>query len=118
MTKGYNTGFDHILHVAGPVYSSSNPGESQRLLEATYTNLIRAADQLQTVQALGSASISTGIYGYPLEDAAPVAIASVARELAKAQHLREVVFAMFGQREYEMFSSAFERWRRQHGKDL
>ena len=117
-TKGYKTGFAHILHVAGPVYSSSNPEESRRLLEATYTNVIREADKLNTVTALGLASISTGIYGYPLNDAAPLAIKTVAQELSQTQNLRTVVFAMFTEHEFDVFTRAYEQWKRKHSKDL
>ncbi|CAF0780926.1 unnamed protein product [Adineta steineri] len=118
ITKGYNTGFSHILHVAGPVYSSSNPNESRRLLQATYTNVIREADKLESITELGLASISTGIYGYPLDDAAPVAISTVARELSKAQYLKTVVFAMFGKHEFDVFTKAYEQWKQKSEKDL
>ena len=118
ITQGYQTGFSHILHVAGPVYSSSARDESRRLLQATYTNVIRAADQLKTVTALGMASISTGIYGYPLQDAAPLAIETVAHELSQAQHLRTVVFAMFGKQEFDVFTNAYQQWKGKKEKDL
>ena len=117
-TKGYKTGFSHILHVAGPVYSSSARDESRRLLQTTYTNVIRAADQLGTVSALGMASISTGIYGYPLHDAAPLAIETVAHELSHGEHLRTVVFAMFGKQEFDVFTKAYEQWKGKKEKDL
>jgi O-acetyl-ADP-ribose deacetylase (regulator of RNase III) len=118
ITKGFKTGFSHILHVAGPVYSSSNRDESRRLLETTYTNVIREADQLKTVTALGLASISTGIYGYPLNDAAPVAISIVARELSQTQNLKTVIFAMFGKQEFDVFTKAYEQWKQKYSKDL
>jgi O-acetyl-ADP-ribose deacetylase (regulator of RNase III) len=118
ITKGYKTGFSHILHVAGPVYSSKNRDESRRLLEATYTNIIQEADQLKTVTALGLASISTGIYGYPLNDAAPIAISTVTRELSKTENLKTVIFAMFGKQEFDVFTKAYEQWKQKHGEDL
>jgi len=118
ITKGYKTGFSHILHVAGPVYSSSNHDESERLLEATYTNVIREADRLKTVTALGLASISTGIYGYPLNDAAPVAISTVARELSQTQNLKTVIFAMFGKHEFDVFTKAYEQYKQKPKNDL
>ena len=118
ITKGYKTGFDHILHVAGPVYSSTNRDECRRLLEASYANVVREADRLKTVSALGLASISTGIYGYPLNDAAPLAISTVARELSQAENLKTVVFAMFGKHEFDVFTQAYEYWKRKHEKDL
>ncbi|CAF0758236.1 unnamed protein product [Adineta ricciae] len=117
VSKGYKTGFSHILHVAGPIYSSSNPDESRKLLEETYTNVIRTADS-QGINALGSASISTGIYGYPLDDAAKVAISTVARELSQSQHLKTVIFAMLGQQEYDVFTKAYQQWKHKHESDL
>ena len=118
ITKGYQTNFSHILHVAGPVYSDSNRDESQRLLELTYKNVIQAADQLKTVSTLALASISTGIYGYPLNDAAPIAISTVARELSRTEHLNTVIFAMFAKREFEIFTKAYEQWKQKPRKDL
>jgi len=118
VTKGYKTNFSHILHVAGPVYSSSNRAESRRLLEATYTNVIREADRLQTVTELGLGSISTGIYGYPLNDAAPIAISTVAQELSKAQNLKTVIFAMFGKHEFDVFTKAYDERKQKPEKDL
>ncbi|CAF3978275.1 unnamed protein product [Rotaria sp. Silwood1] len=100
------------------VYSSTNHDESQRLLEATYTNVIREADRLKTVTALGLASISTGIYGYPLNDAASIAISTVARELSQVQNLKTVIFAMFGKSELDVFTKAYEQWKKKHEKDL
>ena len=117
VSKGYKTGFSHILHVAGPIYSSSNPDESRKLLEETYTNVIRTADS-QGINALGTASISTGIYGYPLDDAAKVAISTVARELSQSQHLKTVIFAMFGQEEYDVFTKTYQQWKHKHESDL
>ncbi len=118
ITKGYQTNFSHILHVAGPVYSSSNRDESKRLLELTYKNVIREADKLQTVSTLGLASISTGIYGYPLNDAASVAISTVTRELSRTENLHTVIFAMFGKHEFDVFTKAFEQWKQTQRKDL
>ena len=118
ITKGYQTNFSHILHVAGPVYSSSNRDESKRLLELTYKNVIREADKLQTVSTLAVASISTGIYGYPLNDAAPVAISTVARELSRTEHLKTVIFAMFGKHEFDVFTKAFEQLKQAQQRDL
>lgn len=118
MTKGYKTGFQHILHVAGPIYSSAKKEESRRLLEATYANVIKAADRLEGLTELGIASISTGIYGYPLKDAAPLAIETVARELSKAEQLRTVIFAMFKKEEFDIFNKAYADWERKKSEDL
>lgn len=111
VTKGYKTGFSYILHVAGPIYSSANRDESRRLLELTYRNVIKEADRLKTISELGLASISTGIYGYPLDDAAPLAISTISKELSQARHLQTVVLTMFGKHEFDVFSKALQKWK-------
>ena len=118
VSKGYKTGFEHILHVAGPIYSSAKKDESRRLLEETYTNVVRQADQLEGVTELSLASISTGIYGYPLKDAAALAIETVAKELSRAEKLRTMVFAMFGKGEFDTFNKAYQAWEKTREEEL
>ena len=117
-TKGYNTGYKHILHVAGPIYSVSKQEDCRRLLEATYRNVIKEADSLKYVKELGIASISTGIYGYPLKEAANIAIETVANELSQSQNLQTVIFAMFGEEEFKVFTKAYDQWKDKFQKDL
>ncbi|AIE85066.1 macro domain-containing protein [Fimbriimonas ginsengisoli] len=99
VTPGFKTGFRYIFHTAGPIWRGGLNGEPA-LLADCYRNATLEAERLG-VRTLGFCSISTGVYSYPLERAAPIALNTV-RETAT--NLDRVVFAMFGEKEYEVFA--------------
>jgi O-acetyl-ADP-ribose deacetylase (regulator of RNase III) len=108
VTGGHSSGFRYLLHTPGPVWKGGNNGEPEALA-ACYRNALDAAENLG-LTSLGLPSISTGIYGYPVEKAAPLAIATV-REWATAHpdaSLTRVVFAMYGGEEYARFKKAMD----------
>lgn len=100
-TRGHQSGFDWIFHVAGPVWNGGNSGEPE-LLYRCYAGVIEAAEA-RGVRSLAFPSISTGIFRFPLALAAPIALRAV-RETSRA--LESVIFAMFGDEEFEVFSAA------------
>lgn len=69
----------HIIHVVGPVYASYAPAEARRLLRQAYSSAIRLAAE-RGCRTIAFPAISTGIYGYPLEDACREAVAVCAEE--------------------------------------
>ncbi len=93
MTKGYLLPAKFIIHAVGPVWHGGTRGEPG-LLASCY----RRAIQLAAAHGLSSVafpSISTGIYRYPIEAAARIAVRSVRAALAEAPSVREVVFCCF-----------------------
>jgi O-acetyl-ADP-ribose deacetylase (regulator of RNase III) len=103
VTGGHASGFKALLHTPGPVWKGGSKGEPDALA-ACYRNALQAAHDLG-LSSLGLPSISTGIYGYPIERAAPVAVRTV-REWVAANEgcsLGRIVFAMFGENEYRIF---------------
>ncbi|CAF1505998.1 unnamed protein product [Didymodactylos carnosus] len=106
VTKGYKTDFDYILHVAGPLWGGGYHDEESKL-RASYVNAIKEADKLN-IETLAFASISTGIYGYPLDQATPVALETCAYELKTTTTLKNIVFAMFQENEFKTFTKAYE----------
>ena len=69
VTKAYNIGCKYIIHTVGPrYYSNPNPAKT---LESCYVNCLKLADELG-LEAIAFPSISTGVFGYPLEDAAKI----------------------------------------------
>ena len=103
VTGGHNTPFKAILHTPGPVWKGGSRGEPDALA-ACYRNCLAAAHELG-LASLGLPSISTGIYGYPIERAAPLVVRTV-REWVTTQSetpLQKIVFAMYGADEYEAF---------------
>ncbi len=93
ITRGYRLPARFVIHTVGPVWHGGENGEPA-LLASCYRRSIEiaAAEGLAT---LAFPSISTGVYGYPIELAAPVAVASVRAAAAAFPGIREVSFACF-----------------------
>lgn len=88
-----------VIHTVGPVYSG-RPADAT-LLASCYRNSLRLAGE-HGLRTLAFASISTGVYRYPLEEAAPIAIAAVLAALP-LYPLAEVRFVLFSARDYEVY---------------
>jgi O-acetyl-ADP-ribose deacetylase (regulator of RNase III) len=78
-----------IIHTAGPIYSGSP--EDPRLLASCHTESLRVADELGAA-SVAFPAISTGIYGYPLDEAAPIAIGAVRSTETRVREIRFVLF--------------------------
>lgn len=93
LTKGYGLPARYIIHTVGPVWRGGTRGEP-KLLASCYRRSIELA---ATVGALTLAfpSISTGVYGYPIELAAKVAVTTVRSSLQDHPAMKEVVFCCF-----------------------
>ncbi|RYG22885.1 hypothetical protein EON82_15755 [bacterium] len=103
VTGGHSTRFKAILHTPGPVWKGGSKGEPDALV-ACYRNCLDAAHEL-ALASIGLPSISTGIYGYPIERAAPLVVRTVREWVAAREDtpLQRIVFAMFGGEEYQAF---------------
>jgi O-acetyl-ADP-ribose deacetylase (regulator of RNase III) len=89
-----------VIHTVGPVYSKSEDRSAS--LASCHTEALRVADELGA-RTVAFPAISTGVYGYPLELAAPVAIGAVR---AAGTRVEEVRFVLFDERSYEAFERA------------
>jgi O-acetyl-ADP-ribose deacetylase len=93
ITKGYRLPAKHVIHAVGPVWHGGNQNEDE-LLASCY----RRALELCQTNGLGSVAypaISTGVYGFPADRAAGIAIKTVADALAEAPALTRVIFCCF-----------------------
>jgi O-acetyl-ADP-ribose deacetylase (regulator of RNase III) len=93
LTKGYHLPARYIIHTVGPVWRGGQHGEAD-LLASCYRRSLEIA-AANGIASLAFPSISTGIYGYPIAEAAKVAIASVRESLAEFTAIREVIFCCF-----------------------
>ncbi len=106
ITGAHNLPNRHVIHCLGPVYGRDKPEE--QLLRDCYQNALRLAEE-HGLHSVAFPAISTGVFGYPIEEAAPVAIQSVmdlAPQLSSVQLLR---FVLFGQRDLEVHEAALQR---------
>jgi O-acetyl-ADP-ribose deacetylase (regulator of RNase III) len=106
ITRGYRLYAKHVIHAVGPVWSGGGDGEEE-LLASCY----RAALDLAVVHKLASVAfpaISTGIYRFPADRAARIAVGTVAAELSAAPRgIRQVVFCCFAQDAADHHVAAF-----------
>ncbi|WP_193212415.1 O-acetyl-ADP-ribose deacetylase [Luteolibacter marinus] len=101
ITKGYRLPAKHVIHTVGPVWRGGNSGEHE-LLASCY----RRSLELAVEHSLGSVafpSISTGVFGYPVEDAARIAVATVGGFLAGVEVPLEVTFCCFSRGDLEVY---------------
>jgi O-acetyl-ADP-ribose deacetylase len=92
-----------VIHTIGPVFSRSE--DRSELLASAHRESLRVADELGA-KTVAFPAISTGIYGYPLELAAPAAIRTV---METATNVEEVRFVLFGDEAYRAFERALEQ---------
>ena len=99
-TAGYDLKVDWVIHAVGPVYGSHDGAEGE-LLASAYRRSLEVARELG-VRTLAFPAISTGIYGYPLDEAARIAVSTVAEEAGDI----EVTFVLFGEGTFRAFEAA------------
>lgn len=104
LTKGYRLPARFIIHTVGPVWRGGTSGEPE-LLASCYRRSMALAGA-QGVRSIAFPSVSTGIYGYPIELAAKVAVTTVRDATNEAASVREVVFCCFSASDLAVYEAA------------
>jgi O-acetyl-ADP-ribose deacetylase (regulator of RNase III) len=110
ITKGYSLPAKYIIHTVGPIYGQENRQEA-KLLADCYLNSIGLAYK-HSLKSIAFPAISTGVYGYPLEEAAQV-VARLMLNLANSQkaifhHFDQFIFIFFTDEQKEIFQKHFD----------
>lgn len=93
VTGAYGLPNRYVIHCLGPVYGRDQP--ASKLLAACYRNALERADELK-LSSVAFPAISTGVFGYPLQEAAEVAVRAIAAAAPRLASVRRVRFALFG----------------------
>jgi O-acetyl-ADP-ribose deacetylase len=104
LTQGYRLPAEYIIHTVGPVWCGGASGEPELLASCYRRSLELAA--AKGIGTLAFPSISTGIYGYPVELAAKVAVTTVRSSLQGIVGIQEVIFCCFSARDFSVYESA------------
>lgn len=105
ITKAYNLPCDYVIHTVGPIYHNGQRGE-EKLLENAYRNSLQVAIE-HGIRTIAFPSISTGVYSYPLEEAAVIAIRTVRDFYMAHQDAFDYVrFVLFDSRTLKAYDGA------------
>lgn len=107
ITTGGRLAARHVIHTVGPIYHGGGHGEAETLASC-HREAIRLANE-NGLSSLSFPAISTGAYGYPVTEAAQIAITSVAEALAFARHVSKCRFVLFDVTTVRAFERAAEQ---------
>lgn len=112
ITKGYNLPCQYIIHTVGPVWNGGKKQEEELLAEC-YKNTLRVAAE-NGIRTIAFPSISTGIYHFPVEKAAKIAVSTVAAFLQENEGALDlVVWVLFDENTKAVYEAAVENVRRE-----
>lgn len=104
MTSGGALKARHVVHTVGPIWKGGQQGEAE-LLQRAYISCLTLALE-NGLRSIAFPSISTGVYGYPVEEASRVAVGAVRGFLNESGWGGEVIFVAFSDRDYDVYARA------------
>ena len=106
ITRGCRLSARWVVHTVGPVWRGGQHGEAE-LLAAAYANSLRLAAE-QGAQSIAFPCISTGVYGYPMCEAAKIAVQAVRETLPQCSQMQRVVLCWFSQQDAALYRRLLE----------
>ncbi len=103
ITKGYNLDAKYVIHTVGPVWYGGANDEHQ-LLASCYQNSLKLAKE-HKLKSVAFPGISTGVYGFPKDQAALIAVTETKRFMEKNSYPEKVSFIAFDEENYELYQS-------------
>ena len=103
ITSGGNLKARHVIHAVGPVYDGAARARAAELLGSAVRATLQVADD-HGLTSVALPAISTGIFGYPVEEAAQVMLRAAIAYLREGTSLEQVVFCLYGQPTFDVFA--------------
>ncbi len=104
LTKGYRLPARHVIHTVGPVWHGGNQSE-EAVLARCYKSVFALVEQ-HGLRSVAFPSISTGVYGFPITRAAPIALREIHAALARLPRLEKVTVVLFSSADLETYQRA------------
>jgi len=105
ITGGHNLPNEHIIHCLGPVYGQDKPEDE--LLENCYKNALNLAEE-NNIRSIGFPAISTGAFGYPMDEAAKVAFQTIKTQFPNLEHVKLIRFVLWGERAIDIHKKVLD----------
>lgn len=106
ITSGHNLPNKYVIHCLGPVYGVDRP--EAEILARCYENALDLGEKHQ-VESIAFPAISTGIFGYPVEEAAAVAIKTVINKVPRLKYVKRIRFVLYSQSDLELHKQVLRR---------
>ncbi len=108
LTKGYNLPAKYVIHTVGPVWKGGNQKEAE-LLSSCYKQSLKIAETLK-IKTIAFPNVSTGVYQFPKNEAASIAIESVSEFIKKNAQPCKVIFCCFDQENYTIYTQIMDKF--------
>ena len=106
ITGGHNLPNRYVIHCLGPIFGLDKP--EGKLLADCYRNALKLAEEYK-IDSIAFPAISTGAFGYPVEEAAEVAFRTIIEIVSEFQHIKEIRFVLYSDRDLNINEKAFSR---------
>ncbi len=106
ITRGYRLPAEWVIHTVGPIWDGGSRGEPE-LLASCYRNSFALVAQ-HNIKTVAFPAVSAGVYGYPMAQAALVAVTETSRFLQNDTSVEKVVFACFNQHAHDAYTKAVD----------
>ena len=108
ITAAYNLPNKHVIHCLGPVYERDIPHD--KLLAQCYTNALDLAEK-HSLKSIAFAAISTGVFGYPVEEAASVALNAIKDKVSFMNSVKTIRMVLFSDLDYQTHENVLKNWK-------
>lgn len=106
LTPAFGLPNEHVIHCLGPVYGTDEPADE--LLAQCYRKALKLAEE-HGLESVAFPALSTGAFGYPLEEAAEVALGTVVKEAPRLRSCKRIRFVLFSEHDAEVHARVLER---------
>ncbi len=108
-TRGYHLPAKYVIHTVGPVYHQHTPEKASELLASCYLNSLFLAKQYG-IKTIAFPAISTGVYGFPKEDAAWIVHKTITDYISKDDWFTEIRFVLHSEKDYLLYKAYFKEF--------